>query len=59
MIEAESVIIAAGMRPLYDAVKELGTVSPVFREIGDCRKPGKILEAVRDGYFAVRSINDA
>lgn len=57
-IEADAVILAAGMRAPNETVAGLGAVSPVFMQIGDCRQPGKILEAVRDGYFAGLSIGD-
>ena len=58
VVPADSVIVAAGMRPLHGKVAELSAVSPVFMQVGDCRKPGKILEAVRDGYFAALGINE-
>lgn len=55
-LPADTVIVAAGMRSKSETAYALGAVCPVFRVIGDCNRPGKILEAVRDGYFAALDI---
>ncbi|MGI5970917.1 MAG: FAD-dependent oxidoreductase [Oscillospiraceae bacterium] len=55
-IEADTVIIAAGMRALTaEAYKFAGAVTH-FRVIGDCRKAGKIQSAVSDGFFAAMDL---
>lgn len=54
--EADSVVIAAGLRPLSDTVEELRPTAPDFWAIGDCCQPKTITEAVRMGYDAAISI---
>ncbi|MGI9953472.1 FAD-dependent oxidoreductase [Moorellaceae bacterium AZ2] len=51
-LEADTVIIAVGMEALTEEAYALGAEVTEFRTIGDCRRVGKILTAVRDGYFA-------
>ncbi|MDO8490918.1 MAG: FAD-dependent oxidoreductase, partial [Dehalococcoidia bacterium] len=56
LIEADTVVIAAGARPrsgLYDALKD--KVAEVYR-IGDCVKPRDIMEAISEAYDVARSI---
>jgi len=54
--EADSVIIAVGMKSLSDEAEEMRDLAPDFFRIGDCLKPRKILHAVRAGYDAAMSI---
>jgi NADPH-dependent 2,4-dienoyl-CoA reductase/sulfur reductase-like enzyme len=56
MISADTVIIAVGVRPLSDAVLPLRNLAPWFRAIGDCNRPGRIMQAVRDGFWAAMDI---
>ncbi|MGB9662785.1 MAG: FAD-dependent oxidoreductase [Moorellaceae bacterium] len=51
-IKADTVVIAVGMRELSDEAYALGEEVIEFKVVGDCRRVGKILTAVRDGYFA-------
>ena len=54
--DADTVIIAAGMKGLADeAVKYYGTASRTF-VIGDCSKPGNVQGAVRSAYGAASQI---
>lgn len=55
-LEADNVIMAAGMASERKQVRLMSAVSPSFHVIGDCKKPEKILEAIRDGYFAAMDI---
>lgn len=49
----DTVVIAAGMRTPYEKVDALrNTGIGNFIAVGDCLKPGKVLEAVHGGYFA-------
>ena len=50
--EADTVVVAAGMRPRSEAVESLRDCAPDFLVIGDGRKPQRVLEAVRSGYDA-------
>lgn len=55
-VEADSVVIAAGMSPSRDAALKL--VSPHARVIilGDSREVGNIMELTREAYFAASQI---
>ena len=50
--EADSVLVAAGMRPLSAEAEKLRDYASDFLVIGDCLKPRRVLEAVRMGYDA-------
>lgn len=50
--KADSVLLAAGMRSCIDVVEQLRTDQAEFITVGDCVKPGKVLQAVSGGYFA-------
>lgn len=53
LIEADTVVIAVGMEPLNQQVEEMRrTGVNNFIAVGDCLKPGKILQAIHSGYFA-------
>lgn len=55
-LEADTILIAAGMRGTsrhYDAWHDLAEDIIV---VGDCRRSGKILEAMRTGYCAGMTI---
>ena len=51
-LDADTVILAAGMAPLRAEALALEPVSSEFRMVGDCKRPRQILEAVREGYDA-------
>ena len=50
--EGDTVVIAAGLHSLADEIHGLRHLVPDFLAIGDCRKPRRVLEAVREGYDA-------
>ena len=50
--EADSVLVAAGMKPLREQADALRSCAPDVLVLGDCRKPRRVLEAVRAGYDA-------
>lgn len=51
-VEADTVINATGMTARTDEAYALDPGAAEFQILGDCRHPGKILQAVRDGFFA-------
>jgi len=55
-LEADSIIIAAGVKPLSDIVESLRDCATDFVAIGDCKKPKKVFEAIRAGYDAAINI---
>lgn len=54
--EADTVVVAAGLKPLHGVVESLRDSAPDFWSIGDCRQAKTITEAIRNGYDAAISI---
>ncbi len=50
-IKADTVIIAVGIKPNDELTYSLKKKIPNLHVLGDCKKPGRILEAIRDGYW--------
>ena len=50
-LPADTVLYAVGMRPRTDTYLELALLAPHVDLIGDCKKPGKLLDAIHGGYF--------
>ncbi len=55
-IPADTVIVAAGMRPRLDEAMSFGTCAPDWNYIGDCVPPSNVRLAVRNGYDAANQI---
>lgn len=55
-IEADTVVLAAGMRSNSETVERLRECVPDFFPVGDCVKPLRILEAMQGGYYAALDI---
>ena len=55
-LDADTVILAAGMAPLRAEALALEPLSSEFRMVGDCKRPRQILEAVREGYDAAMEV---
>lgn len=51
LYEADTILLAAGIKPLKDIVESLSGCVDDYKVIGDCQKPGKILDALHAGYF--------
>lgn len=52
LFEADTIIVAVGMRSKAAEAESLRPVAAEYRQIGDAVKPAKVLEAVRAGYDA-------
>lgn len=50
IFKADTVLVAAGMRPLSEEAEKFRFCAPDFQIIGDALKPRRVLEAVRMGY---------
>ena len=55
-IEADTIILAAGMKANSDTVEQLRNCVPEFYPIGDCVTPAKIMQAMQAGYFTALDI---
>lgn len=51
-LEADSVILAAGMRPRISEAEVFAGVAPIYWVVGDCVKARNVEAATREGYFA-------
>ena len=56
LIEADTVILAMGMRPTNDEAESFRDCAQNFRAIADCVKVGNVQKAVRAGYDAAMCI---
>jgi pyruvate/2-oxoglutarate dehydrogenase complex dihydrolipoamide dehydrogenase (E3) component len=57
LFDADTVIVAVGLKSRSDIVDALRETAPEFIAIGDCVKPQKVLEAIRTGYDAAMAIS--
>ena len=47
---ADTVLVAAGMRPFTEETEKFRYCAPDFQVIGDCYRPARVLEAAKMGY---------
>ncbi|MEE8374310.1 MAG: FAD-dependent oxidoreductase [Dehalococcoidia bacterium] len=55
-VEADAIVLAAGLEPNTGLAEELSGKAPVVHVIGDCARPGKLLEAVASGFLTAQGI---
>ena len=56
LLKADSVISAVGYRADHKLYQELCKLAPIVQMIGDCKRPGKVTNAVSDGYYMALDI---
>lgn len=56
LYKSESVVIAAGRRPLRALAEPLRACAPEFYQVGDCLSAGNIMNATASAFFAARDI---
>jgi 2,4-dienoyl-CoA reductase-like NADH-dependent reductase (Old Yellow Enzyme family)/thioredoxin reductase len=56
LFPADTVIYAAGRRPLWELARELRFCAPQVEFVGDCRAPRVIADATREAYWVARDI---
>ncbi len=54
--EADTVVLAVGMKPVAGLAKALEGKAPEIRQIGDCVKPSNVRKAVEDGFLAATQV---
>lgn len=54
--EADTVIIAAGMKPVNTLAKELESKVAELYQVGDCIKPRKVKDAIEEGFLTAIKI---
>lgn len=52
LYEADTILLAVGVKALSNTAVSLAEHVDNYHIIGDCKKPGKILEAIHSGYLA-------
>jgi NADH dehydrogenase FAD-containing subunit len=55
-LEADTVVSAVGYRADESLFLELCNSAPIVNRIGDCRKAGKVADAVREAYYMALDI---
>lgn len=56
LLEADTILLAAGMKPDREAADSFYNAAPRVFQIGDCIKAGRVLEAVTLGYYRALDI---
>jgi 2,4-dienoyl-CoA reductase-like NADH-dependent reductase (Old Yellow Enzyme family)/thioredoxin reductase len=56
LLPADTVLLAAGMKSELDTVEALRYSAPWSLSVGDCVKPGKVVDAVYGGYYGALDI---
>lgn len=56
VLEADTVVCAAGYKAPYDAVDRLCETVDEYYIVGDCRNAGQIYQAVSTAYYAAKSV---
>jgi 2,4-dienoyl-CoA reductase-like NADH-dependent reductase (Old Yellow Enzyme family)/thioredoxin reductase len=56
LIKADTVISAVGYRADNALFEKLSNAAPIVQRLGDCRRPGKVTNAVSDGYYMALDI---
>lgn len=56
LVRADSVLCAVGYRADHRLFTELSQSAPIVQMLGDARRPGKVRDAVRDGYYEALDI---
>lgn len=54
--EADTVLLATGLKPRTELVESLRFSAPDFSVIGDCLEPATVLEAIHMGYFSALDV---
>jgi NADPH-dependent 2,4-dienoyl-CoA reductase/sulfur reductase-like enzyme len=54
--EADTVLLAVGLKPRTDVVESLRNCAPDFSVIGDCLQTATVMEALHMGYFSAMNI---
>ena len=56
LVKGDTVILALGMRPLWDEAAAMSECAGEFHMIGDCRSPRNIIAATSEGWTIARNI---
>ncbi|MCX6649571.1 MAG: FAD-dependent oxidoreductase [Candidatus Bathyarchaeota archaeon] len=54
--EADTILLAVGLKPRTEMVESLRNSAPDFVVIGDCQRPATVMEAIHMGYFSAMNI---
>lgn len=56
LYEADTILLAVGLRPLRQEAEAFRDCAPEFYIIGDCRRPQTVYDANRDGYNTAKGL---
>ncbi len=54
--EADTILLAVGLKPRTEVVESLRDCAPDFYVIGDCHQPATVMEAIHMGYFSAMDV---
>ena len=54
--EADTILLAVGLKPRTEMVESLRNCAPDFVVIGDCLRPATVMEAIHMGYFSAMNM---
>ena len=55
-IKADKVVYSVGMRPKHDEAFSFYGIVPEISYVGDCHRPGHVLDAINDSYFIAANL---
>ena len=56
LFEADTILLAAGMKPDRKAADDFYNTAPRVFQVGDCIKAGRVVDAVSLGYYRALDI---
>ena len=56
LLEADTILLAAGMKPDRELADDFFNTAPHVFQIGDCIKAGRVVDAVTQGYYGALDI---
>jgi 2,4-dienoyl-CoA reductase-like NADH-dependent reductase (Old Yellow Enzyme family)/thioredoxin reductase len=56
IVDADTIVVAAGFKPLNDAVDRLCNSAKEYHILGDCKNVGQIYHAINAAYYAALSV---
>jgi 2,4-dienoyl-CoA reductase-like NADH-dependent reductase (Old Yellow Enzyme family)/thioredoxin reductase len=56
LYEADTVLLAVGLKPRTELVESLRFTAPDFIVIGDCQQPATVMEAIHMGYLSALNL---
>lgn len=56
LLEADTILLAAGMKPDQEFIRSFDNTADRVFQVGDCIRPGRVVDAVTTGYYRALDI---